>query len=150
MACSRVQLNKHAYMEPTRAVLRLLKGFCSPNSTTPPIYYRLQSTNSWAASLLSMASSFLTVPKPILFKTNAPSLPNSNQRPLLGTKFYSLYELTFNPFCFYINKHFLSRILFEWFFVSGSWTGLRRNSLRVNAISKKWEPTKVFCFFFFS
>ncbi|XP_030966687.1 10 kDa chaperonin 1, chloroplastic [Quercus robur] len=51
-----------------------------------------------------MASSFLTAPKPILFKTNAPSLPNSNQRPLLG---------------------------------------LRRNSLRVNAISKKWEPTKV-------
>ncbi|XP_075644612.1 10 kDa chaperonin 1, chloroplastic-like [Castanea sativa] len=51
-----------------------------------------------------MASSFLTAPKPILFKTNAPSLHNSNQRPLLG---------------------------------------LRRNSLRVNAISKIWEPTKV-------
>ena len=75
-------------------------------------------------SLLSMASSFLTAPKPILFKTNAPSLPNSNQRPLLGTKFYSLHKLTLNPFCFcfcfYLNKHFLSGILFEWFFVSGS------------------------------
>ena len=103
----------------------------------------------WAASLLSMVSSFFTAPKPILFKNSVPSLHDSNQRPLLGTKFYSLYKLTFNPFCFYINKHFLSRILFEWFFVSGSWTGLRRNSLRVNAISRKWEPTKVFCFFFF-
>ncbi|XP_059458920.1 10 kDa chaperonin 1, chloroplastic [Corylus avellana] len=48
-----------------------------------------------------MASTFVTVPKPFVYKTNSPSL--SNQRLL----------------------------------------GLQRSSLRVNAISKKWEPTKV-------
>ncbi|XP_040990852.1 10 kDa chaperonin 1, chloroplastic-like [Juglans microcarpa x Juglans regia] len=48
-----------------------------------------------------MASTFLTLPKPFIYKPSAPSL--SDQKTL----------------------------------------GLRRNSLRVNAISKKWEPTKV-------
>ncbi|KAG2672048.1 hypothetical protein I3843_13G020200 [Carya illinoinensis] len=48
-----------------------------------------------------MASTFLTLPKPFVYKPNAPS--HSDQKTL----------------------------------------GLRRNSLRVNAISKKWETAKV-------
>ncbi|CAL9006356.1 unnamed protein product [Prunus brigantina] len=49
-----------------------------------------------------MASTFVTLPNPLLCKPNTASLSNQKLLP-----------------------------------------GLRRNSLRVNAVSKKWEPTKV-------
>ncbi|BBG97228.1 GroES-like family protein [Prunus dulcis] len=49
-----------------------------------------------------MASTFVTLPNPLLCKPNTASLSNQKLLP-----------------------------------------GLRRNSLRINAVSKKWEPTKV-------
>ncbi|CAI0447607.1 unnamed protein product [Linum tenue] len=86
-----------------------------------------------------MAScTFVTFPKPPLSLVN-PTTSLSRSRPtLIGKKLLRISPLSqFFPF----PSHFFLTNLLSFFFLGPS--GLRRNSLRVHAVSKQWEPTKV-------
>ncbi|RDX65657.1 10 kDa chaperonin 1, chloroplastic, partial [Mucuna pruriens] len=76
-----------------------------------------------------MASTFLTLPTPFLHKTNAISFSNKRLPCIFNSPKPSFVFTKFNIF---LN------------FLTFSHLVLQRNSLKINAIAKKWEPTKRF------